>query len=144
MPRSAKILEGFWQEQEDPNLTVPENAVCLMLLIFVILIPLQSGCDVLNVAGGLRSQSAGSRHRMLGHFQTAGALKHALICACPLVTWVDRWSSHGYSPLGFNLWMEYLWYSLGLAFLLSSFLCWNEHGSESSKISYFRTPQIYL
>lgn len=173
----CKNLEGFLQGQEDTNLTVPENAVCLMLLISVILIlpthvsnsvfllhlvslptfllppsplkPPPSHCltpevRVLCSECDRWCQSAGSRHRMLGYFHTASALKQAFLYACPLLTWLDRSSSHGYSPLGFHQWVEFLWYSLGLAFLLSSSLCWHEPGFESSKISYFRTPQIYL
>lgn len=59
-------------------------------------------------------------------FRMPGRSSNLSLC---LPLWLPEWTdwaliSAGYSPLGFQ-WVEFLWDPQELAFLLSSFFCWN-------------------
>lgn len=81
---------------------------------------LQSGCDVLDVAGPLCCQPTGCRHRKLGHLHDAGAFINLSSVSAPFVTWVDKLTTH-------PSWLSLL--------LISSE--WNSYGIPESWLSYY-------
>lgn len=145
MPWSAKILEGFYHGWEDPNLTCPENEVCLMLVTSALLIPpaVRVWCSECGRCSLLLTHRQQAQKAGLPSDCRHTEATFPLCLPLWLPEWIDRALVPGYSPFGFHQWVEFLWDSLELAFLLSSFY-WNEPGFESAQNSGFRTPQFYL
>lgn len=141
LPWSARILEGFMWRVRAMRFDLPSEQSLL-------------GAPDLCSAYSSCSQSVmfWMMLALLQQTQRAGppsgcqATQETFPQSCPLGPWVDKTEHPSMlviPHLGFH-WVEFLWDPQELAFLLSSFFCWNYPDFESCKISGFRTPQLYL